>query len=231
LTATVVAAPSVAQAITVDSKAPVIRPTVTSQNTADTTPTVTGTATLGPAEALTVTLNGVSYTVGDGNLTVEADVWSLTVPLSQALTRASTGPGFNGSYNVTATVRDTAGNSISDSTSGELTIQDTTSPTVDLDPVDGGQIDRTVSSLGGALVSLDDDSLPATVDEASDTVRYLQITVGGLQDGSAEELTLGGTRVAADGSGGTQSGLIVGSEFSPSESRTTPTSRRLRLRR
>ncbi|MBT8438090.1 MAG: hypothetical protein KJO91_00070, partial [Gammaproteobacteria bacterium] len=97
-------------------------PTVTSQTTNNTTPTISGTADF--ADDLNVTVNGVTYTEGDGNLTHNADnTWTLTIPAGDALSE--------GTYDVTATVTDTASNTTSDATTGELTIDTSiTVPTV-----------------------------------------------------------------------------------------------------
>jgi hypothetical protein len=84
--------------------------------TNDSTPTVTGTATLGAGETLSVNVGGVDYTLGNG-LTIDGSGnWSLT---SGFLT--------DGSYNVIASVIDAAGNTSTDSTTNEVTI-DTTPP-------------------------------------------------------------------------------------------------------
>ncbi|MEQ8580848.1 gliding motility-associated C-terminal domain-containing protein [Marinoscillum sp.] len=101
--------------LTIDTTAPSTVPTVVSQTTNDTTPTITGTATVGAGETLTVTVDGVTYTAGDGNLVDNGDgTWSLTIPAGDALAENT--------YSVTATVTDAAGNSTSDSTTGELIV-------------------------------------------------------------------------------------------------------------
>ena len=99
------------QSYTVDTVAPAI-PTVDSQTTSNTTPTVTGTATLGAGETLAVTINGTTYTTANG-LTVDpvAGTWSVTLPVTPL-----------GTYTVVATTADAAGNSVTDSTSNELVI-------------------------------------------------------------------------------------------------------------
>ncbi|MEQ9494265.1 MAG: hypothetical protein RJP96_11685, partial [Algiphilus sp.] len=66
--------------------APSTVPTVVSQTTNDTTPTISGTATVGAGETLTVTVDGVTYTAGDGNLTLTGTSWSLTIPGGNAIT-------------------------------------------------------------------------------------------------------------------------------------------------
>ncbi|TAN71619.1 MAG: tail fiber protein [Methylobacter sp.] len=102
-----------ATAITVDTTAPVV-PTVAAQTTANTTPTITGTATVDAGDVLTVAVNGITYTAGAGDLSLVGTAWTLVIPAGNALTI--------GTYNVTATVTDTAGNATGDATSGELVI-------------------------------------------------------------------------------------------------------------
>ena len=110
------------ESYTVDTTAP-NPPTVNTLLTNDTTPTITGTAD--SADMLTVTLDGTTYTEGDGNLTDNGDgTWTLTVPAGNELAE--------GTYNVAATATDLAGNTADDITVDELTIDltDPTPPTV-----------------------------------------------------------------------------------------------------
>jgi hypothetical protein len=88
-------------------------PTVTALSTNDTTPTIMGTFgtnDLGATEAFTVTVNGVTYTKGDGNLVALNSSWSLTIPAGKELK--------NGVYEVDA-VRN---NLLHDLSLNELTI-------------------------------------------------------------------------------------------------------------
>ncbi len=103
----------------IDTVAPAT-PTVVSQTTNDTTPTITGTATVGSGETLTVEVDGETYTAGDGNLSLSGTAWTLTIPTGNEITP-------DGTYDVTATVTDAAGNSTDDGTTGELII-DTVAP-------------------------------------------------------------------------------------------------------
>jgi hypothetical protein len=107
--------------VTVDTTAPAA-PTVNGQVTNDTTPTLTGTlgAPLGAGEVFTVTVNGVTYTDGDGNLAVAGTNWTLTIPPGDAIS-------VDGTYPVVATVTDAAGNATSDASTNELVI-DTSAP-------------------------------------------------------------------------------------------------------
>ncbi len=97
-----------------DSTAPTA-PTVTSQTASTSTPTITGTYPSSDAAALTVTVNGVTYTLGvDAALTAVGDNWSLVVP--------ATGAMGAGTYDVVAIVTDASSNATADTTLNELTI-------------------------------------------------------------------------------------------------------------
>ncbi len=95
-------------------------PTVNTQTTSDTTPVITGSATVAAGENLTVSVNGVTYSEG-ADLVRSGNNWTLTIPAGNAL--------MAGNYEVTATVTDAAANASSDSSSNELTI-DTVAPAV-----------------------------------------------------------------------------------------------------
>ncbi len=110
--------------VTIDTTAPAA-PTVAALTTNDSTPVITGTATLGAGETLTVTVNGATYnvTVGVGG------VWSLNTS-AVAPVSGTLGAFVDGqTYPVTATVTDAAGNATSDATTSEL-VFDTTAPSV-----------------------------------------------------------------------------------------------------
>lgn len=78
--------------------------TVTSQTTSSSNPTITGTATLGSGESLSIEFNGVVYTSGITRPT--STTWSWTVPNSVTLTA--------GTYNVGATITNAGGYTLSD---------------------------------------------------------------------------------------------------------------------
>ena len=98
-------------------------PTVNSLVTNDTTPTLTGTLNNATGLSLLVTVNDVTYTQGDGNLSINGDIWSLNIPESNALA--------DGTYSVIASLADTLGNLATDETDNELVI-DTIAPTITL---------------------------------------------------------------------------------------------------
>ena len=88
--------------------------------TNDVTPLISGTATVGAGETLSVEVNGVVYTVGDNNMIDNGDgTWDLTIPLADALAE--------GNYDVVAMVVDAALNASTDPSSDELEI-DLTAP-------------------------------------------------------------------------------------------------------
>ncbi|MGB3774089.1 MAG: Ig-like domain-containing protein [Leeuwenhoekiella sp.] len=101
--------------ITIDTTPPVV-PTVDFQTTADTTPQITGTAE--STALLTVTVNGIMYTEGDGNLIDNGNgIWALQIPEGNELPESV--------YDVIASLTDDAGNSSSDTTIDELVIDPT----------------------------------------------------------------------------------------------------------
>ena len=97
----------------IDTKAPAV-PTVISKNTNDTSPVIAGTATVATGEIFTVKVNGITYTIAGGQLTLTGTSWSLQIPAGNELP--------DGVYELTATVTDAAGNSSTDATTNELVI-------------------------------------------------------------------------------------------------------------
>jgi hypothetical protein len=111
-----VSAASAALNITIDTTPPAV--TVNSLMTNEATPAITGTVSDG---ALAVVVNSKTYTAGDGNLTVNGTDWTLQIPAGDAL--------GEGTYPVTASSTDLAGNTGTDGTTNEL-IVDTTPPSL-----------------------------------------------------------------------------------------------------
>ncbi|NKI27006.1 hypothetical protein HCG49_10575, partial [Arenibacter sp. 6A1] len=107
--------------LTIDTTSPVV-PTVESQITNDTTPVLNGTAEVGTT--VDVTVGGATYITtadGSGNWSIDTET---ATPDSGAFN-----PDVNGENEIVVTSTDAAGNSTSDTTTLELTI-DTTAPVV-----------------------------------------------------------------------------------------------------
>ena len=114
--------------------------TVVSQTTSNTTPTITGTATLLAGETLTVVVNNVLYSTSNG-LVVNSGNWSLPIPSALAL----------GTYSVTATITNTNGYILSDATSDELVI--TNVPSASTITVTGAQTYTYTGTAQGPVTS------------------------------------------------------------------------------
>jgi large repetitive protein len=87
-------------------------PTVVAQETNDSTPTLSGGWTQIAGDTIEVVVNGVTYSVAAGNLSVTATSWSLT-PVS---------PLADGTYEVAVNVTRQTGGSVSDLSTSELLI-------------------------------------------------------------------------------------------------------------
>src|SRR5690606_17271521 len=95
--------------LTIDTVVP-MTPTVDALVTISPTPELTGTAD--SVDELTVSVNGVTYIEGDGNLVDHGDdTWTLQVPVGNEIP--------DGTYDVVATATDVAGNSSTDTTVAE----------------------------------------------------------------------------------------------------------------
>ncbi|MBT6244508.1 MAG: type I secretion C-terminal target domain-containing protein, partial [Gammaproteobacteria bacterium] len=180
--------------VTVDTTAPGA-PTVVTQTTADLTPTITGTATVGSGETLTVVVSGATYTVTPSGTAWSLDLGTAT-PTSGSLTALANG----NTYHVTATVTDTAGNATSDSTSSELVIDTTDdSPTI---IVDG---DQTVSTFGledGVDAEASDGTDDFVLDNNSSSVPDIYIDAWDAKgDGKAKWKSGKGIEIKDDESG------------------------------
>ena len=151
------------------------KPTVVSQTTNDNTPTVTGTWTQITGDTLVVTLNSVTYSVANGNLTVNATGWSLTPTVALSP---------DGTFGVTATVTRSTGGTATDPSSSELLI-DTAA---------------TVTISGGANTDITGNATP-TISGASSGIpagRILTLTLDTDNNGSADVTYK--TTIAGDGS-------------------------------
>jgi hypothetical protein len=109
--------------------AEILIPTVTSQSTTNTSPTISGTwggAMLGD-DTLTVTVNGIAYSE---EIYINNENWSLTIYYPELVP---------GTYEVVATTNRTSNNKTStDATNSELVILDTADPTTVTSANDGG---------------------------------------------------------------------------------------------
>ena len=138
--------------LAVDTIAP-ISPGVTSHTTNDTTPSIEGVANVVSGETLTVTVNGITYTAGDGQLTDRTDgTWVLAITTNLA----------ENVYDVAATVTDAAGNTSSDPSSGELMIDLTPPVTPTVISQSTNEINPT---LNGTAVIGANDVLTVEVDD------------------------------------------------------------------
>jgi len=112
---------SLTLAITIDTSAPSV-PAIDTVLTNDISPVISGSATMGVGDILSITLNGASY----NNVTVSAGIWSIDTQTAIPDT-GTLGSFTDGSYEILATITDAAGNTANDASSNELTI-DTTPP-------------------------------------------------------------------------------------------------------
>jgi gliding motility-associated-like protein len=142
---------------TVQSLDPIGPVTVNALTTTNQIPTLTGTATLRTGESLTVTVNGFVYSVGDGNLTISGNNWTLVIPNSLSIA----------TYSVDAIITNADAYTLTDLTVNELVIQipppaglTYTSPNVYTVGTAIGTL--TPTSTGGAIASYSvSPSLPA----------------------------------------------------------------------
>jgi hypothetical protein len=195
------AAPEASRSIIHDTTSPA-EPTVTALLTNQTEPIIEGTATLDAGDVLQVTVNNVTYTAGEGNLIDNNDgTWTLTIPASDALSE--------GNYDVTVTVTDIAGNSVTENTSGELDV-DTSAPDAGLVAPDLITSDDTGSDNSDNITSVlaATFDVPAGTGVAGDAVTLFAdgISIGSgvvVADGSDQQAVVefarndGGPRVAA----------------------------------
>ena len=107
--------PAESRTVTLDTTPPEV-PTVDTLDTTSNTPTITGSATVGAGETLRVTVNGLTYTAGDGHLTLTGNTWALRIPAANALPV--------GTYSIVASLVDAAGNVSTDTGSNELKVAD-----------------------------------------------------------------------------------------------------------
>ncbi|MDF1505191.1 YDG domain-containing protein [Roseisolibacter sp. H3M3-2] len=164
--------------------------TVTAQSTTSATPTIAGTATLGAGEALSVVVGGVQYTTSSTPaLQAAGGAWSLALATPLAV----------GVHSVTATVTNADGFTLSDGTTGELTITaPTTAVTVGGSFVASGKVyDATVAAAGttGSL-TLAGVQGGHQVTIAAATFAFADAAAGAGKTVAITSVTLGGTDAA-----------------------------------
>ncbi|QLE00796.1 gliding motility-associated C-terminal domain-containing protein [Galbibacter sp. BG1] len=148
--------------VTIDTTTPVI-PTVNQMMTNDTTPAITGTAD--SADDLSIEVDGVTYTEGDGNLMDNTDnTWTLQIPNSNELT--------DGTYDVAVTATDGAGNTAQDATIDEVTINSSLPDNPTVNNLDTNDVTPMIT---GTAMSQDDLSV------AVNGITYLEVD-GNLTD-------------------------------------------------
>ena len=206
----------------------IIAPSVNSQTTGDTTPTITGIwgGTRGGDDSLSVEVNGTTYTTSNG-LTINGTSWSLTIPSALSA----------GTYNVTATTTrtSTSGTAV-DTTNSELVIAtpsilvtesltafskcEGAVSTSQSFSVSGSNLvsDITIAALSGFEYSLDDSlySSTLTLTESSGSVAsttiYLRMTAAatGSISGNVSLSATGATSQTVAVTGSTQTGDVYG---------------------
>lgn len=154
--------------LTIDLTAPSI-PTVNSTASNSGTPLISGTAILGPGEFLSVTAGGVTYLEGDGHLSMSGANWLLQIPVANAFVA-------DGAYDITATVIDAAGNSSTDTTTGEFVLDSTLPSTATVDLI---EVNSTTPTITGSAILLADESLTITVHGVTYTPGDGQLTLNG----------------------------------------------------
>ena len=165
--------------------------TVTASSTSSTTPTITGTATVGTGEVLTVVVNGVQYSTSTSPAIIRSgNTWSL----------ALTTPLTTGTYEVAATVTNTDGFTLSDTSANELTITPVTS-TVTI----GGSFTATNKVYSGDTLATGTTSgLTLVGVNGGDNVTIASVTLGFLTAPVGNAKSVGITGVTLSGSQASQ---------------------------
>lgn len=162
--------------------------TVTTLTTASTTPTLTGTATLGAGESISVVVNGVQYSATSSPaVSSSAGTWSLGLTTALAV----------GTYSVTATITNADGFTLSDATSNELVITQPALTIAGSFTANGKVYDGTTAATGNTsgltLVGVNGGD---QVTIASATMAYQSNSVGPAKTVVLTAVTLGGANAA-----------------------------------
>ncbi len=170
--------------------------TVTSQTTSNTTPTITGTATLQSGEVLSVTVNNVVYTTANG-LVISGNTWSLPI---------TTGLSAGNTYSVTATITNTTGYTLSDTTTGELVVnilQPVCDPNNPYDKIISGYHASIAQKSNGEFVAWGSGFSSSNTDLVSPTI--INQSFGVPTGESVLKATIGGL----SGAGGQDQGVVL----------------------
>ena len=190
--------PTASSNFLIDLTAP-SRPTVVSQtDVSDRTPTITGTATVNSDEFLTVIVNGITYTAGDGNLSITGTNWTLIIPPENEL------PSTNTTYSVTATVTDSAGNATSDNTTGELVMNfgSLVAPVVDLDPTNSGTLNNSATfTENDVLHAFFSKTGTSITDTDSTNLAFLKVSISSSTTQARDYLVLDSVYIPIDVTG------------------------------
>ena len=210
----------------------IIAPSVNSQTTGDSTPTITGIwgGTRGGDDSLSIEVNGTTYTTSNG-LTINGTSWSLTIPSALSA----------GTYDVTATTTRTSNSGTAvDTTNSELVIA---TPSIlvteSLTPfskcngavstsqsftVSGSNLvsDITVTALSGFEYSLDDSTYSSTLTlkessgSVASTTIYLRMTAAatGSVSGNVSLSATGATSQTVAVTGSVQTGDVYAQRMS-----------------
>lgn len=165
--------------------------TVNTLSTTNTTPTLTGTATLAGGDALSVVVNGIEYTdTSSPAVQLSGNTWTLALSSALAL----------GTYPVTATITDGNGFTLSDATTDELQIVAAVT-TVTLSgsfTANSKTYDGTTSATGSTgSLTLVGVNAPHQVTIASVTLAFQTATAGGGKTVVITGYTLGGADAAS----------------------------------
>ena len=161
--------------------------TVNSQTTADTNPTLTGSATLSTGETLQILINGHTYTTADGlSINGTTNTWSLVIPAGDPLSVGT-------SYDVTAVITNSDGYTISGdgvvnvttpnagTLSGTQAICVGSTSQFSTDGTSGG----TWSSSNTAVATVSSSGLVTSVSAGTATITYTVAGTGGCTDATA----------------------------------------------
>ena len=167
-------------------------PSVNTQISNDSTPSITGTIPAVPNSDLSVRVGGITYPLNGGDLGLNGPNWTLVVPFSDALSE--------GIYSVTAIITDGDGQSSLDVTSSELEL-DLTAPTANIDVLLApGSLNIPSFQVTGACTEIGDILSIDVTDTLATTVGATGLTCTDDGTGSGEFSAVFDLRTLVDGS-------------------------------